>query len=204
MKREAAIRQELQRRVLASMGPGWLAIEEFWIPRSNERADFATVGSRLDAFEIKSERDTLKRLARQVQAYGRLFDRCTAVVADRHISAAVDLLPEWWGILRVSAVDRPVLAPLRRARVNEGVDGETLVRLLWRDEVHDALIAIGAEPDPRAGRVALWDALLRAVELETLKAIVRESLRRRDPRCARIPSRRFAAPATLSTNSVAP
>jgi len=53
----------------------WFAVEEFWIPRSNERADVATIGSVIEAFEIKSDRDSLKRPPRQVIAYGRVFSR---------------------------------------------------------------------------------------------------------------------------------
>ena len=36
------------------------------------------------ASKSRPSADTLKRLPRQVVAYGRLFDRCTAVIADRH------------------------------------------------------------------------------------------------------------------------
>jgi hypothetical protein len=50
-------------------------VEEFWVPRSHERADVVVVGGSLDGYEIKSARDGLKRLPRQAVAYGRLFDR---------------------------------------------------------------------------------------------------------------------------------
>jgi hypothetical protein len=53
------------------------------------------VGRSLDAFEIKSERDTLRRLPRQALAYERLFDRCTLVLAERHSDHPAAMLPEW-------------------------------------------------------------------------------------------------------------
>jgi hypothetical protein len=67
------------------------------VPRSHERAGMVVVGRSLDAFEIKSERDTLRRLPRQALAHERLFDRCTLVVAERHSDHAAAMLPEWWG-----------------------------------------------------------------------------------------------------------
>jgi hypothetical protein len=66
-----------------------------------------------------------------------------------------------------------------------------LVRLLWRDEAHAALCALGVPPDQRAGRFRLWQLLVAMLELDVLKEVVRDALLRRDPARARIPSQRF-------------
>ena len=189
---EARIRRALHLKVRPPGEAVWFAVEEFWIPRSNERADVATIGSIIQAFEIKSDRDSLKRLPRQVIAYGRVFDRCTAVLAERHVSRALEILPDWWGVLTITPADTPGFIALRPPGRNNEVESETLVRLLWRDEVHNALTALGVAPDPRASRTSLWEALLRAVDLDALKAIVRHALCHRDPARARIPTRRFS------------
>ena len=60
----------------------------------------------MSAFEIKTERDTLRRLPRQATAYARLFDQCTVVVAERHVAAAMEMLPMWWGVIAVVTDDR--------------------------------------------------------------------------------------------------
>jgi hypothetical protein len=102
------------------------------------------------------------------------------------------MLPPWWGVLVIGTDDGPTFISARNAETNNGVDPETLVRLLWRDEVHAALCGLGAPPDLKAGRFLMWEQLLILVDLDGLKAVVRDALLRRDPSRARIPTQRFA------------
>ena len=192
MTTEAIVRHSLREEMLASSPQPTEAVYEFWVPRSNERADIAIIGDRgFEGFEIKTDRDTLKRLPRQAQAYSRLFDRCNVALAPRHIDAATEILPSWWGVLVFDCEPIPTFSRLRDAGVNDGVDPETLVRLLWRSEVHAALCALGMPPEPKALRSRMWEQLLSLVDLPGLKVTVRKALLSRDPADARIPTQRF-------------
>lgn len=190
--REAAVRDALRARVVAETAGAKEAVDEFWVPRSHERADLAVIGRWMDGFEIKTERDTLRRLPRQVEAYNRVFDRCTAVVAERHSDRVGEMVPEAWGITTVHVNGAITFTSLRRPRTNPDVDPETLIRLLWREEVAFALRSLGSEVDPRASRNSLWEALLRVTTLAELRRHVRRALITRDPARARIATRRFA------------
>ena len=95
---EARVRHSLRGALLAS-APTAETIYEFWVPQTNERADVAVIGDLLYGFEIKTERDSLKRLPRQADAYTRVFDRCHVVVAPCHLDRAAEMLPPWWGVL---------------------------------------------------------------------------------------------------------
>lgn len=181
MVTEAIVRESLRQEVLAATPGRAEALYEFWVPRSNERADVAVIGSRMDGFEIKTEHDTLRRLPRQAVAYSRLFDRCTVVVAERHLIAALEIVPQWWGVAVILSDHTLSFRPIRQAHSNHAVDPETLVRLLWRQEVRSALSAFGVEPDPRASRFSMWQSLLSLVELEGLKEVVRKALLGRNP-----------------------
>lgn len=192
MLTEAAVRHSLREEMLAASPASVEAVYEFWVPRTHERADVAVIGDMIQGFEIKTERDTLKRLPRQSEAYTRLFDRCHVVLALRHVDDAVAMLPPWWGVLVIEPGCESSFRVLREGAVNDDVDPETLVRLLWREEAHAALCALGAPPDPRVGRSRMWDLLLTVLDLDGLKRVVREALLRRDPTRARIPSQRFA------------
>lgn len=191
MLTEAVVRDSLRQEVLAAV-PRAEAVYEFWVPRSNERADVAVIGASMDGFEIKTGRDTLKRLPRQAAAYARVFDRCYVVLAERHVEDALDILPAWWGITVIRGDSMPSFERIREAGINHSVDAETLIRLLWRDEVHATLCAFGAPPEPGAGRFRMWEQLLALVDLEALKVAVRGALIQRDPARARIPSQRFS------------
>jgi hypothetical protein len=189
---EAIVRHSLREVMLAGSLQQTEAVYEFWVPRSNERADVAIIGGcTFEGFEIKTDRDTLKRLPRQAQAYSRLFDRCSVVLAPRHVDAAMEILPSWWGVLVINCESNLTFQGVRDAGVNDGVDPETLVRLLWRSEVLSALCALGMPPDPKAYRARMWEQLLSLVDLHGLKAAVRNALLHRDPADARIQSQRF-------------
>jgi hypothetical protein len=191
---EADVRESLRAEVLARVSSRAEALYEFWVPRSNERADVAVVGTAMLGFEIKTDRDTLKRLPRQVEAYSRVFDRCTLVVAERHLSAGLAIVPDWWGVVIIRSDLTPLsFCLVRSARPNRSVDPETLVRLLWRQEVRSILSEFGAEPDPRSSRASMWQQLLGLVDLDGLKDAVRKALLGRDPRLARFPNRRSTA-----------
>jgi len=197
---EAVVRDALRDRVLADTYGARDTIDEFWVPRSNERADLAVIGRWMDGFEIKTERDTLRRLPRQAAAYGRLFDRCTVVVAERHSDAATQILPAWWGITTVHVNGSVGFDVVRKPRLNHDIDPEILVRLLWRDEALSALVALGGEHDAKAPRGSLWRELLRTTTLGQLRAIVRRAILGRDPATARIATRRFTnAPPALGS-----
>jgi hypothetical protein len=142
-------------------------------------------------YEIKTERDTLRRLPSQIKAYEQLFDRCTVVLAGRHVEPAMELLPRWWGVSKIGVDGSIGFERVRAPKRNPNVDAEVLVRLLWRDEVEAAVRAVTGQFDPRASRVALWRTLVEVTNLDELKRIVRRALINRDPSAARIPTRRF-------------
>lgn len=189
---EATVRHSLREDILGAVQGHAEVIYEFWVPKSNERADVVVIGALMQGFEIKTERDNLKRLPRQTEAYARVFDRCHAVLAERHIDRAMDILPTSWGVLVIETEPRLNFRELRGAVVNDAVDAEVLVRLLWRDEAHAALCALGCVPDPRAGRFRMWELLLALLDIDGIKQVVRDALLQRDPTRARISSHRIA------------
>lgn len=187
---EAAVRNELCRWLPQQKGVQ--AIREFWVPRSNERADLALLGPSLVAFEIKTARDSLRRLPRQAAAYGRIFDRCTAVLAAKHVESAKEILPDWWGLIVIGdQASRPTLGQLRQAGQNPELDRDTLVRLLWKDETRCALESVGAPTTSATTRQKLWGELLAHMNTDQLRDAVRRALLGRDASIARMPSKRF-------------
>jgi hypothetical protein len=191
---EAIVRESLREEVLATAPKQTEAVYEFWVPRSNERADVVVIGTAMLGYEIKTDRDTLRRLPRQVEAYSRLFDRCTVVLADRHLEAALAIVPDWWGVATILADRAPLsFRWIRSASPNRSIDPETLVRLLWREEARSVLRALGAELDPSASRASMWQVLLSLLDLDDLKEAVRKALLERDLSVVRFPNSRSSA-----------
>lgn len=63
------------------------------------KADLAILNGTATVYEIKSERDSLVRLDRQVRAYASVFARVYVIAADSHVDAVIKTVPEGVGIL---------------------------------------------------------------------------------------------------------
>ena len=77
------------------------------------KADLIILNGTSTAYEIKSERDSLTKLERQISDYRSVFASVYAIVGENHIDAATDLVPKDVGILRLT--DRHRISTIRKA-----------------------------------------------------------------------------------------
>jgi hypothetical protein len=63
------------------------------------KADVAILNGTATVYEIKSERDSLARLQRQVAAYARVFARIYVIAAENHVDAVMASVPTDVGVL---------------------------------------------------------------------------------------------------------
>jgi hypothetical protein len=161
--------------------PDTLIVEELGLREGSSRVDLAVINGSMHGFEIKSDRDKLSRLPSQSYSYGMCFDAMTIVVGERHLGAALEALPEWWGVIRASdGPDGVVLDVVRDAAPNPDVRPEVVVQLLWRDEAlailreHDLAKRFGGRP-----RREMWAALVDALSPEQVGEVVRTAIKAR-------------------------
>lgn len=156
-------------------------IEELGLCRGQVRVDLSVVNGLLHGYEIKSDRDSLRRLAAQAELYGRVFDRATLVVGERHLTQALEGVPDWWGILLARRSTNGLqLKTVRSPRNNPKKDPRALVELLWRDdaiallEKRDAAKGVRGKP-----RWMAWDRICAVCGVEEIGAAVRAQLKAR-------------------------
>ena len=77
------------------------------------KADVAILNGTATVYEVKSERDSLTRLKRQIAAYATVFAKVYVIAAENHIHAVVNTVPDFVGILCLSS--RYQISPLREA-----------------------------------------------------------------------------------------
>jgi hypothetical protein len=155
--------------------------EELGICRGRVRVDVAVVNGTFHGYEIKSDRDSLRRLDVQADVYGKVLDRATLVVGERHLSDALDLLPAWWGVLLIHpAASGPRFRTVRRGRKNPRKDPRSLVELLWLEDALALLetrnIARGVRGKPRW---FVWDRICEHFGVDEIAAAVRAQLKAR-------------------------
>ena len=158
-----------------------LVLDELGISSHSVRVDIAVLNGSFAGFEIKSDVDSLSRLAGQVTAYDEVFDYMTLVTGTRHSSSARAHVPKHWGIIQAKArADGVELTVRRRPKLNKRYDKRSLSMMLWRDELVVALKARGAYSGlSRLPKGALWDRLSEVAEVDELRTLVRQAIKAR-------------------------
>lgn len=154
-----------------------VVLEELGLCRGQARIDLAVVNGLLHGYEIKSARDCLRRLGGQVELYSRVVDQATLVVADRHLTGAMRILPPWWGVLRLTCRG-PRFRTVRRAGTNPARDPRALAELLWLEDalalLESRLVARGVRGKPRW---MVWDRVCAHYGVDEIASAVRASLK---------------------------
>lgn len=168
-------------------------VEEMGVWSGAVRVDIAVINGKLWGYELKSNSDTLERLPRQVEIYGKVFDRMTLVVGDRHSDEAIESVPYWWGcmVARMRENDLVGLRWKRRPRANPAVDPTILVQMLWKDEAVSILEKYKLADGWRSRRAAeIANRLLTEIPLKRLSEEIRSALKVR-PKLGQLMSSEF-------------
>jgi hypothetical protein len=136
--RDPIIRQAFHQSVLrpAHVDADTFVVDELGLRNGSVRADIAVLNGKLIGYEIKTETDTLSRLAAQVTAYSEVFDKAYIIVSENHLKKCLDQLPKWWGVYIIGCGgDNDVTFELyREGRPNKNKNCYSLAQLLWKDE----------------------------------------------------------------------
>lgn len=179
---DAIIREHLKQRLTAQHKDDKKVrtFDELGINHGDVRADIAVVNGIFHGYEIKSDRDTLFRLPRQVEAYNEVFDQMTIVIGKEHICDALSIIPDWWGILvaRYDADGHGVaFSEIRSAEKNPSLRSVSIARLLWRNEALHILEQNAADRGVRAAsRELVYERLASTLPLDSLRDAVRDRL----------------------------
>ncbi len=164
--------------------------QEQYTADGSVRADVLEIGKHLNAYEIKSDVDTLRRLPRQIEEYDLNFEINSIVTTKRYQKQVTDLVPEHWGVLVVREGRRSgiTIDTVRRASLNPKLDweqfvglldGQRLKRLVNRLNLNDSL-GVSKTQVSRAYKYDLIQMLslqLSATAKRKLTQQVRESLK---------------------------
>lgn len=178
------IRDALWRRLAAEYGgTGACVLDELGLCGGSALVDVAVIAEdHVAGYEIKSDRDSLSRLAAQARIYNRALHRVTLVAAACHMEAALALVPDWWGVVEAVGDGEGGcrLVERRGWRVNPGQCGYSFSQLLWRDEALHFLACRGLDRGVRSkGRREVWRRLAEGLPPDELSRVVCRQLKSR-------------------------
>lgn len=158
-----------------------LIVQELGLCQGDSRIDLAVVNGSLHGYEIKSEKDTLRRLAGQLDVYSKVLDYVTLVASPRHLSKVARIVPAWWGLCEADYKKGQLkIVKVRIGLENNDVDPTALVQLLWRDEALEILkerqLQKGIVDKPRR---ILWQRITECLSLNEIREEVRNRIKTR-------------------------
>jgi hypothetical protein len=150
---ESFIRENLKSKLIyKNSGGDFLVQQELVVCDGNCRADMALLTpEELHGYEIKSDRDSLNCLDRQVESYGRFFDRVT-VVAGRHWGDVSERVPKWCGVLMATQNANGEFAwiQVRPGGTSPHVEHHLAAQLMWKSYLVERLTALHGRMPPTA------------------------------------------------------
>ncbi|WP_460986235.1 sce7726 family protein [Sphingobium sp. TomTYG75] len=182
--RDIDVRRAAYGRLLshARRCPDTRVIDELGVGHGANRIDIAVINGHFRGMEIKSDADNIKRLPGQISAYGEVVDRASLIVAPRHLASALEVLPNWWGVVLADrgVTGGVIFKRLRDERANPMVNPMSLARLLWHDEVA-AILRERGHPERllRSPRAILYATLVSELQPRAVATLVRETLKAR-------------------------
>ncbi|WP_272683598.1 sce7726 family protein [Providencia sp. PROV141] len=164
------------------LDPDCLVIDEFSISLGASRADITVINGIMHGYELKSESDSLERLPTQIKHYSSVMDKVTLVVAEKHLSGALKLIPNWWGIKTVTVGPKGAIhiKHMRSEKLNHQHDSLILAQLLWKMECLEILERWGFSKGYKSKpRFELWNVVAEKIPVPDLKHEIRAALKKR-------------------------
>lgn len=166
---------------LHSADPCTAFLQEFEMPRPSARIDLAVVNGEMAGFEIKSDRDTLTRLDRQVPAFSRFFDKVSLVTTRKHLKKARLSIPDWWGIILFEPVGSgPTFKLRRKPKQNRHVHIESMLYTLSKDEITEICKQKEIITSSRMRKAALVSLVAASIPTPIIQDMARSTIRARN------------------------
>lgn len=179
---DASIRAALKLKLAAThQQDDTVVLDELGVSRGEVRVDLAVVNGEIHGYEIKSERDSLRRLPNQVDIYSKVLDQATLVTAEGHLDAALAIIPDWWGVLCVDTTHAGLrFKSVRHSKTNPTRDARVLAEFLWLDDAIRLLEQHGLDRGVRSKpRRIVWDRISETLHIDVIATAVREHLKSR-------------------------
>lgn len=155
-------------------------VEELGITHGVARIDIAVINNEIHGYELKSDLDTLDRLPEQMRIYNSVLDKVTLVVGKRHLFEAINIVPEWWGVIiakKSNTEEKTTFYEMREAEENPYQNKVAIASLLWREEALSILEEIDQAKGVRSKpRNTIYERLVEVLDGRVLKERILECL----------------------------
>jgi hypothetical protein len=144
------------------------------------RVDIGVINGSIHGYEIKSEEDTLKRLASQINYYNKSLEKITIAVNQKHLDNVIKEVPEFWGIVLVETAEgNSPIKEIRPAMHNPEIESASLLQLLWKSELFSLTQKYDITCKKSSSRRTLCGIISQALDIRIISHEVRKALKNR-------------------------
>lgn len=143
-------------------------LEEFTMGKSRADAVMITENEMI-GFELKSDKDSLVRLKRQIKDYEKYYDKNYIVVGYHYVSKIESNIPEHWGIIEIKEDNGLKVKIIRKAKGNKIKNLSSQLEFLWRSELISIMKKFKLGRVSGYSKVKLRKILREGMEPEVLK-----------------------------------
>jgi len=155
-----------------------LLLEELAVLNGSSIADIVLISKIFNqAFEIKSARDSLSRLEKQINDYLQVFDYVTVITQASHYDDVERIVPSFVGIFLI--YDDESFDYVRKAAASPYLKKEKMVKLLWKNEIYSFLRSKGYSKISHLRISKLEKILCENFSLNEIKSILFEGFKSR-------------------------
>lgn len=161
--------------------PDTKVIDEMGLNLGSSIIDIAVINGTMVGYEIKSDHDTLNRLAGQILEYNKVFDFLNIVTSKKYAPIIKQHVPKWWGIIEVEEIENVVkIHQRRKPKLNKEISGYSLLQLLWKEELSEIIDKYGLDRKLKnKPKKIVWAYVSEILDLEIIKENVRSYLKSR-------------------------
>lgn len=152
-------------------------IEELSIYFGISRIDIAILSGCIYGIEIKSRRDTLIKLPKQVEYYNSVFQYVKIICDNIFINQIYKRVPSWWGI---DIVKDNKIKNVRVMNPNPFLNYNILAGFLWKEEVLALLDKYNLQKGMKnKNRLVLYEHIVKNIPEEEILSYVLSTLKER-------------------------
>ena len=156
-------------------------IEEMAVCDGEARVDIAVANGKLCGYEIKSDADTLERLALQQKCYDKTFDTVSIIVGEKFKDRIEEYVPQHWGIYIASEYKNGCrIKRKRQAKINKNIQASSLLELLWKEELMYLLKGAGIKGISGKNRRVLRKIAIDNISIKDIRDFTRETIKSRE------------------------
>ena len=157
-----------------------IIVDELDLCSGLSRIDIAVVNGVIHGYEIKSEQDTLNRLPNQINYYNKSLEKISIVTNKLHLKQIRKYVPGWWGLIVIKYNGKKdIVSEIRKAKNNPLLDGKSLLRVLWKDELISIVNKYKINISQYSNKRKLRESIANEIDISILSHEVRSALKSR-------------------------